>query len=141
MRMKRLLRILAPLVAAAVGGCSGLNDPSATDVQLVGSWHYVAAQTSGNRVTYDGTLVISQQEGRTFAGGLDAEATVPQGGVVRVNGVVSGRVVSSSSVDFDLQFPDDVRRPVGSIAGDTITGSWATADLTALGGFTAVRIR
>jgi hypothetical protein len=139
--MTRFRAILTFLVLAVTPGCGGISDPSSTDVQLVGNWHYVAAQTSGNRVMYDGTLVITQQSGRNFAGGLDAQASVPQGGVVRVNGVVSGRIVSSGSVDFDLQLSDDVRRHVGSISRDSITGSWATSDLTALGAFTAVRIK
>ena len=66
---------------------------------------------------------------------------MPQGNILRVNGVVSGRVPSNSLVDFDLEFPDDSRRHVGSIVGDTIKGSWASADLSLLGGFTAVRRR
>jgi hypothetical protein len=127
--------------AAVLGGCGSLTDQGAVDVSLVGSWHYTAAQTTGNRVTYDGTLTITQQDGRTFAGGLDAQAVVPQGNVLRVNGVVSGRIPSNSSVDFDLEFPDDLRRHVGSIVGDTIKGSWASSDLSLLGGFTAVRKR
>jgi hypothetical protein len=127
------------VLAALLGGCGSLTDQGSVDVNLVGTWHYMAAQTTGSRVTYDGTLTITQQQGRTFAGGLDAQAVVPQGNVLRVNGVVSGRIPSSSSVDFDLQFPDDTRRHVGSIAGDTIKGSWASADLSVLGGFTAVR--
>jgi hypothetical protein len=139
--MSRRLPLLALGAAIIASGCTGVSDPGATDVQLLGSWHYVAVQTTGNRVTYDGTLTITQQSGRTFIGGLDAQATVPQGGVVRVNGVVSGRVVSSGSVDFDLQFPDDIRRHVGAVTNDTISGSWATSDLTLLGAFTAVRVR
>lgn len=124
---------------AATAGCGSVTDQSPVDVRLVGTWHYMAAQTTGNRVTYDGTLTIDQQQGRAFAGGLDAQAVVPQGNVLRVNGVVSGRIPSSTSVDFDLQFPDDTRRHVGVLVGDTIKGSWASADLSLLGGFTAVR--
>jgi hypothetical protein len=138
--MKMRMAWCAVLVTA-VYGCGSMTDQGPIDVNLVGNWHYVAAQTTGNRVTYDGTLMITQQQGRTFAGGLDAQAVVPQGNILRVNGVVSGRVPSNSSVDFDLQFPDDSRRHVGSIVGDTIKGSWASADLSLLGGFTAVRRR
>ena len=134
----RAIGILALSLAAA---CSSPTDTSPTSVQLMGNWHYTAAQTSGSRVTYDGTLMITQQAGRTFSGGLDVQATSPQGTVVRVNGVVSGRIVSTASVDFDLQLTDDVRRHVGSVAGDTIKGTWATADLATLGAFTAVRVR
>lgn len=143
--MKRAIRNLAACVAlaAAVGvaSCTTPTDTSPTSVQLVGSWRYIAAQTSGTRVTYDGTLTITQQSGRTFSGGIDAQATGPQGNVTRVNGVVSGRVVSESSLDFDFQLPDEVRRHVASVSADTIKGSWANADLTSLGAFTAVRVR
>lgn len=131
--------MLAALVFAAA--CTSPTDSTPTDVQLVGNWHYTAAQTSGPRVTYDGMLAITQQAGRTFSGGLDVQATSPQGTVMRVNGVVSGRVVSTSSVDFDLQLTDDVRRHVGSVVRDSIKGTWATADLSTIGAFTAVRIR
>ena len=134
----RALRIVALSIAAS---CSSPTDTSPTTVQLTGNWHYTAAQTSGTRVTYDGMLMITQQSGRTFSGGLDVQAISPQGAVTRVNGVVSGRIVSTASVDFDLQLTDDVRRHVGTVVGDTIRGTWATADLATLGAFTAARVR
>ena len=126
---------------ALAAACSTPTDTSATTVSLVGAWRYAGAQTSGTRVTYDGTLTITQQSGRTFSGGLDAQAVSAQGMVTRVNGVVSGRVLSSNSVDFDLQSVDDVRRHVGTISADTLKGSWANGDLSLLGVFTAVRVR
>lgn len=128
----------AALVTAA---CTTPTDTSPTSVQLTGSWRYMGVQTSGARITYDGTMTLSQPSGRTFSGGLDAQAQDAQGIVTRVNGVVSGRVVSESSLDFDLQLSDDVRRHVGSVSADTIKGNWANADLTSLGTFTAVRVK
>jgi hypothetical protein len=129
------------LALALLGGCASVTDASPTSVSLRGAWHYTAAQTTGTRVTYDGTLTITQQDGRVFSGGLDAQAVTAQGNVVRVNGVASGRIVSDGTVDFDLQFPDDTRRHVGNIVADTIRGSWASGDLTLLGSWQAVRIR
>ena len=58
----------AAVLVTAVGGCGSMTDQGPIDVSLVGNWHYMAAQTTGNRVTYDGTLAITQQQGRTFAG-------------------------------------------------------------------------
>ena len=135
----RLRPWLAAFALAAA--CTTPTDTSPTELNLVGAWRYTGAQTSGQRVTYDGTLTISQQSGRTFSGGLDAQAVSAQGLVTRVNGVVSGRVLSTSSVDFDLQSIDDVRRHVGTVAADTLKGSWANGDLSLLGVFTAVRLR
>lgn len=142
MRTTMRVRALAVLGATmAVAACTTPTDTSPTSVQLTGSWRYTGVQTSGARITYDGTLTLSQPSGRTLTGGLDAQAQDAQGIVTRVNGVVSGRVVSESSVDFDVQFPDDIRRHVGSVSGDTIRGNWANSDLTSLGTFTAVRIK
>jgi hypothetical protein len=128
------------LAAALLAACGSITDQSSTSVNLVGRWHYTAAQTSGNRVTYDGTLTVTQQDGRTFSGGLDAQSVTAQGAVMRVNGVASGRIVSDGSVDFDLQFPDDTRRHVGMLAADTLRGSWASSDLSLLGSWMAVRV-
>ena len=142
--MKNVIRWSAAAMlgaAIAVAGCTTPTDTSPTNVQLTGSWRYTGVQTSGSRITYDGTLTLSQPSGRTFSGGLDAQAQDAQGIVTRVNGVVSGRVVAESSVDFDLQLPDEIRRHVGSVSADTIKGSWANSDLTSLGTFTAVRVR
>ena len=135
----RLNLCLAALAMAAA--CTTPTDTGPTQVNLVGAWRYTGAQTSGTRVTYDGTLAITQQSGRTFSGGLDAQAVSAQGIVTRVNGVVSGRVLSGNSVDFDLQSTDDVRRHVGTVSADTLKGSWANGDLSLLGVFTAVRVR
>ena len=134
-------RLAGMLLALVTTACASITDQSPTSVDLVGRWHYTAAQTSGNRVTYDGTLTVTQQDGRTFSGGLDAQAVTALGAVLRVNGIASGRIVSDGSVDFDLQYPDDVRRHVGTIVADTLRGSWASADLTLLGSWMAVRIR
>lgn len=140
--MTAALRLSLWLAALAVAAaCTTPTDTSPTQVNLVGAWRYTGAQTSGARVTYNGTLAITQQSGRTFSGGLDAQAVSAQGIVTRVNGVVSGRVLSGNSVDFDLQSTDDVRRHVGTVSADTLKGSWANGDLSLLGVFTAVRVR
>jgi hypothetical protein len=128
------------LVAVAVTACASSTDTGTTSAELGGSWKYTAVQTAPTRVTYAGTLTISQQSGATFAGGLDAEASTPQGDVQRVNGVVSGRVLGTSTVDFDMLIQDVTRRHVGTIRGDSIVGSWATTDLTVAGTYTMARI-
>ena len=140
-----MMRYFAPLVAPLVAllcivSCGGTPaGPNTTGVNLQGAWHYVGLQTSNSRVSYDGTLTMTQQTGTSFTGGLDARSTTPEGIVLQVNAVVSGRLLSATAVDFDVQFIDDTRRHVGTIKGDSIKGNWVNDDLSSLGSFTMAR--
>jgi hypothetical protein len=125
-------------IAVGAASCGSSGTEPGTAASLIGSWHYVGAQTSGQRIAYDGIVTITKASGSGFTGDFNLQSSTPQGQVLQVNGVISGRA-SSTVVDFDLQFTDDVRRHVGDIAGDSITGSWANDDLSSIGSFTMVR--
>lgn len=131
-----IVALLVLAIACAGATQTGTGDAAA----LEGTWHYTGVQTSGNRISYDGTVTITQTEGADFSGGLNAESSTPQGAVVQVNGVITGRM-NGNTVDFDLQLGDEVRRHVGTVSasGDSITGSWANQDVTAIGSFTLAR--
>jgi hypothetical protein len=129
------------IAAVTLAACASSTENGAASADVTGAWKYAGVQTGGNRVTYSGTLTVTQQAGATFAGGLDAESSTPQGVITRVNAVVSGRVLGASAVDFDMQFNDGTRRHVGTIHGDSITGVWATGDQSATGTYTMARVR
>lgn len=129
------------LLAGSLSGCASATDAGSTSIDLRGLWAYTAVQTSGTRVSYTGTLNFTQQTGATFNGSLDLQAATPQGVVTRVSAVVGGRVLAGNEIDFDAGFLDGTRRYVGMIAGDSITGSWATSDLAASGTYAMKRLR
>lgn len=124
------------LVAAAACGSAGTDVGNAA--ALEGAWHYVGTQTSGDRISYDGTVTVTQASGADFTGDFDASSSTPQGVVVRVNGVITGRA-DNGAIDFDLQLSSDTRRHVGRVKGDSITGTWANDDLSSIGSFTMAR--
>jgi len=128
-------------LAFACVSCASSTAPGGASVNLLGRWHYQGTQTSGATIAYDGTVTVTQQSASKFNGDFDAQASTAQGGVVRVSGIVAGVLVTTTSVDFDLNLGDDVRRHVGKISGDSITGAWANDDLSSLGNFTMVRIQ
>jgi hypothetical protein len=138
-------RSAAPWLAALLvlaAACAGGTEPGVgAAAALEGTWHYTGVQTSGTRISYDGTVTIGEVHGSDFAGNFDAGSSTPEGNVIRVNGVVTGRV-DGGVLDFDLQLTDDTRRHVGSLnaAGDTVTGTWANADVSSLGSFKMARL-
>lgn len=134
---RRACAVVALALSAA--SCATTTAPGGSSVDIQGRWHYAGTQTTGSATAYDGTVTITAQSGSKFNGGFDAQASTPAGGVVRVSGIVAGVLVTTTSIDFDLDLGDDVRRHVGKIRGDTISGAWANDDLSSTGNFTMVK--
>jgi hypothetical protein len=93
-------------------------------LQLNGTWNYTGVQTQPVREILNGTLTVSRESGASFQGRLDIVAANEQTGQSTVlGGLVSGSESSSSVIDFDANL-ETVRRHVGQIVADTITGTW-----------------
>jgi hypothetical protein len=117
-------------------GCLSSTSPRPSDIQLNGAWTYTAIQTQPVRENLSGTLTISRESGSTFQGRLDVVSINEQTGQNLVlGGLVSGSQAATDVIDFDADL-ETVRRHVGQIVADTITGSWigATPDGTVSSG-------
>lgn len=121
----RLARVGCLSWAAALGwACESPTDVSGSPASVLGTWSYSATQASPTSATLNGTLVITTQTGPTFSGSFDVVETNAQGAVRRLSGLVSGRAVDSVSVDFDAFVDLVARRHLGTLAGDSIRGTW-----------------
>jgi hypothetical protein len=120
------------------------TDGSAAQVSVRGMWSYAAVQ-AGQPVTTEGTLVLTQDGTVRFSGTLDASERDTRGDVRRLIGVVSGRTVDASVVDFDLVLdPTSSRHHTGEVHGDSLSGTWVELNdrgVVASGTYRARRIR
>jgi hypothetical protein len=113
---------IAGIVLAS--GCLRSTAPEPSVLQLNGSWKYTGIQSQPVRETLTGTFTISRESGTSFQGRLDIVAANEQTGQSTVlGGLVSGSESGSNVVDFDANL-ETVRRHVGQIVADTITGTW-----------------
>jgi hypothetical protein len=113
-------------IAAALltSGCLQSTAPQPSVLQLSGAWKYSGVQTVPVRTTLTGTLTISRESGTSFQGRLDLISANQQTGQSTVlGGLVSGSESGADVIDFDADV-DVVRRHVGQIVADTITGTW-----------------
>jgi hypothetical protein len=107
--------------------CLSSTSPQPSDIQLNGTWRYTGVQTQPIRESLTGTLTISRESGSSFQGRLDVIALNEQTGENNVvGGLVSGSQSGPDVIDFDADL-ETVRRHVGQIVADTITGSWIGA--------------
>jgi hypothetical protein len=117
----RAVSISAILFATA---CLRSTAPEPSVLQLNGSWKYTGVQTQPVRETLNGTFTVSRESGSSFQGRLDIVAANEQTGQSTVlGGLVSGSESGSNVIDFDANL-ETVRRHVGQIVADTITGTW-----------------
>ena len=115
------LGIAATLLTSA---CLQSTAPQPSVLQLSGGWKYSGVQTVPVRTTLTGTLTISRESGTSFQGRLDLISANQQTGQSTVlGGLVSGSESGADVIDFDADM-DVVRRHVGQIVADTITGTW-----------------
>jgi hypothetical protein len=115
------LGIAAALLTSA---CLQSTAPQPSVLQLSGSWKYSGVQTVPVRTTLTGTFTISRESGTSFQGRLDLISANQQTGQSTVlGGLVSGSESGADVIDFDADM-DVVRRHVGQIVADTITGTW-----------------
>ncbi len=146
---RTLLRIdRATLLLALVGAaaCGGVNDPGKPGAPVTGSWRYVARQSVPADADLTGTIAFTLQNAATVSGALDAIETDARGQQRRLAGAFSGRTLDSTTVDIDVALTTGVRRHVGVVKGDSLTGSWIETPLSggapnASGTFRAARQR
>ncbi len=125
--MSGLRAIAAGLTVTGIfltSACLQSTAPQPSALQLSGAWRYTGVQTAPVRQTLTGTLAIARESGTSFQGRLDLVATNEQTGQGTVlGGLVSGSASGTDVIDFDADV-DVVRRHVGQIVADTITGTW-----------------
>lgn len=133
----------ATIGVAMAFGCTPMTAPAGSSARVEGSWTYVATNSAAPLVV-NGSLSITPRSGSSFGGSLDATESGDAAGDRRVVGVVSGRMLDSTLVDFDLTIPDGALRHVGSVRGDSLVGSWVETSgsgIVASGAFRAKRIK
>lgn len=123
-RARRNVQVLAIASCFLAAGCLRSTAPQPSVIQLNGTWKYTGVQTQPVRETLTGTLTISRESGASFQGRVDLLATNEQSGQNTVlAGLVSGTESDGNVIDFDADL-ETVRRHVGQIVADTITGTW-----------------
>jgi hypothetical protein len=129
------------LVMIALVACKSPVDCSgSTPVSVLGSWNYAATQNAPTTASLAGALSITGQCGNTFTGTLDVTETDAQGSRRRT-GTVSGRAVDSGTVTFDVFLTTVGRQHLGSVARDSMRGTWVEPNdvASASGSFLAVK--
>jgi hypothetical protein len=123
----RVRAAIAALGIASVlltSACLQSTAPQPSALQLSGVWNYTGVQTAPVRAALTGTLTISRESGTSFQGRLDLISANQQTGQSTVlGGLVSGSASGTDVIDFDAEM-DVVRRHVGQMVADTITGTW-----------------
>jgi hypothetical protein len=123
-RTRRVFRVMATAGCVFVAGCLRSTAPQPSVIQLNGTWKYTGVQTQPVRETLTGTLTVTRESGASFQGQLQLFTTNEQTTeTLSLNGPISGSETQSGIVDFDADL-ETVRRHVGQIVADTITGTW-----------------
>jgi hypothetical protein len=113
------------ITALALGlACLKSTEPQPSTLQLDGTWRYTGVEIGEAPATLTGTLIISSQSGSSFRGRLDMVTVDTRTGLSKpLSGDVSGEESSSSVIDFDARL-EVLRRHVGQLVADTISGTW-----------------
>jgi hypothetical protein len=134
-RHLRAALLLLPLVGAA---CLGTTEPGTGARDLRGAWRYTADQVAPT-LQLSGDLVIETQRGGEMAGRLAWEERDGSGAVTVTGGALTGLMLGTADVDFDVLLAGGARRHVGRLVADTMTGSWVEPARGRSGSFRAVR--
>ena len=139
-----LIAALAALVALV--DCQRIVEPDVPGVPVVGSWRYSGRQTVPTDADLTGTLSVTGQTGAQISGALDFVETDTRGLQRRVAGLLLGRTIDSTTLDFDVSLTTVTRRHVARVAGDSIVGTWIEQPAggsapTASGTFRGARVR
>jgi hypothetical protein len=126
-RVRKGIRVLAIASGVLAAGCLRSTAPQPSVIQLNGTWKYTGVQTQPVRETLTGTLSITRESGASFQGQLVLLATNEQGEGTSLHGLVSGTESNGNVIDFDADL-ETVRRHVGQIVADTITGNWVVPE-------------
>ncbi|HTR21970.1 MAG TPA: hypothetical protein VMH88_14050 [Gemmatimonadales bacterium] len=135
-------RGLAWTTAVATAACVSTTDSSGQPpVALTGAWDYAAIQTTPTPATLSGTLTVASQAGHAFQGSIDVMEVDSASGVFHFTGPVSGEALDSTTLDFDVFLTATARRHVGTVAHDSMSGSWVEQGgmVTKAGSFRAAR--
>jgi hypothetical protein len=117
-------RALALVGVLFLSACLKSTEPQPSLLQLNGSWKYTGVQTAPVPEILTGTLTISRESGISFQGLLVLQGTNTQTLQQRtLSGSVSGSESGSDVIDFDANL-ETIRRHVGQIVADTISGNW-----------------
>lgn len=143
-RMRRVaLCVRNAFVIGAVGvaACASATEPCATPSRVAGNWSYVATQTSPVSANISGTIRFNGTACGQFTGALDVTEVDAYGATRRIVGDVSGRIVDSTTVQFDAYLGSSVRQHIAALRGDSLKGDWLeVAASGASGSFVARRI-
>lgn len=126
-------------------GCTAApTESTLAQVNVAGTWTY-AGSRGGQSAPTTGTLVLTQDRTVRFDGTLDATELDASGNVHRVVGVVSGRTIDKTTIDFDIVVdPTVTRHHAGAVRGDSLAGTWVELSdrgVVASGSFHAHRVR
>lgn len=132
---------LVALAAASGAACGSPTDCVAAPAVLLGRWSYSANQTAPTAATLTGVLTL-EAGCPTFQGALDGSEQDDRGNIAPVHVVVTGRMLDTASVLFDAFFGAGGRRHLGTIAHDSIHGTWieqSTGGISSTGSFVAAK--
>jgi hypothetical protein len=143
-RMQRVtFRVRKAFVIGAigVGACTSPTEPCATPSRIAGNWSYSATQTSPVTANISGTIRFNGTACGQFTGALDATEVDAYGTTRRLVGDVSGRIVDSTTVQFDAYLGSSARQHIAALRGDSLKGDWLEVTASgASGSFAARRI-
>ncbi len=131
-------RMFMIALTSVIAGCAMPSGPASSGAPIRGSWRLVGTQRAPS-AAMEGLLVVEAQEGDLISGRASWEERDAMGIVRQEGGALSGRVVGSQDVDFDVSASGVTRRHVGRLRADTIEGSWIQISDGRTGTFRAVR--
>ena len=118
-----MTRSLWAVVAVIAGllACRSPADCVAAPVALLGRWSYSASETT-SPTTINGTLMLEAgcPSFQGTLGGTQNDAGV----VTTVSFLVTGQMLGATAVEFDAASGPAGRRHIGTIANDSIRGTW-----------------
>ena len=112
------------LLALALSACQSPVENCGAGAPVTGTWRYAGAQESPVHASLSGSLSITAQSCEDFSGQLDLLVTDELGQSRRLAGPVTGRIIDATTLRFDAYLDATSRQHIGSIAADSIAGSW-----------------
>ncbi len=122
-RHAALKRVVGVAGLLSLAGCLSPTGSCTPARSLQGRWRYEATQSTPVPATLSGTLDIRTQACTDFQGALDVLET-SVAGQRRLGGPVTGSVVGSGEVTFELTFADGDRVHLVHFDGDSLRGTW-----------------
>lgn len=114
---------LAGALALVGVGCQVPLASCPPHVSVLGTWRYSAVQDAPAAARLSGTLEVTAESCEGFEGRIDVLEDDLLGGIRRVAGPVTGRVVSTT-LRFDAFLAAVPRQHIAALGADTIDGNW-----------------